>query len=390
MRFTARANRDQNSHLQSHNNGRRGASTLLLPLLIAAAVSVTACGSEATTIQSQSAPADSSADQVAADTGDEGETEPEAPSDSTEPTGSDSDEPDQQQPDADDQSTGDDQQEPVSAPVGDPIPEGATVEQIKAVMEDAHGPTTNVAGQVNRVAPFPDVPTPLGADLRDMNARISSSLDNRTRWVGVTLLAPGTVDDLVTFYETNLAPFNWSLVSETDRTESGNLQRVFEYEYDGSGSRDDTFKVTLTETDDGGTEVNLEERVSATTAEMTDLDSRLASWRGEAPIPEGGEVYEWEIRSSKYTGYKLQLAVRQAYLGQGEAELLKYVTDSLPTANYSIDSERMSQNSPPDGWLYGQSDMFEEVTFRVSEIDLSSGLTGFVEIEGDLDFNPAN
>lgn len=357
-------------------------SRVWLALALTLTLTLVSCGQGATTIQSRSAgppdpddPAAPAADGDASTT-----TSPEVVTNDTAP-------PDQ--PDSGEEAVEDAPEAEESEPVGDPIPEAATVAEIKAVMEDLHGPTSNVAGQMNRIAPFPEIPTPLGADLTATSVRMNNGFsDGRTRYVDVTFGATGTVEDLTTFYETNLATFDWQSISESSESNNELEKVTFVYEMNQSaGLIADEFTIVLSETDKGFTEVELSTRVSSKDDEPTELDARLAAWLGDAPLPEGGQPYDWEVQTTKYTGHKLQLSINNRYDGETQAELHSYIKKNLPTSNYSLNKEE-DDSRGSETWIYANSDMFESVQIRVSEIDRQTGIAGFAEIEGDLDFVP--
>ena len=68
---------------------------------------------------------------------------------------------------------------------------------------------------------------------------------------------------------------------------------------------------------------------------------------------------------------------------------MDFVLNNLPTSNYSLEDGR-DQSSAPEGWIYGQSNMFEEVTFMTRQLDLPDGVIGEIEIDANLDFVPTS
>ena len=178
----------------------------------------------------------------------------------------------------------------------DPVTDRAEVSQLRAAIRDILGPTTDVSAQVNRLVPYPDIPTPAGAHLRDLGSDLRSN-DDDTLMVDTDadFYADGSVDDLVVFYQTQLPPLDWNLVNtSTDTDFRDNPITVMDFEMAGDDEfRPTTLTVTLVESVTL-TKILVMTNYRANDADRSHLDT-FAGWYDLDLLPENGELVDASV-----------------------------------------------------------------------------------------------
>lgn len=214
----------------------------------------------------------------------------------------------------------------------DVIPMGATFDQILGVVEDVHGPTTNISAQINRIVTYPELPTPAGAFIAGIYARVATTFDDDnafTVWSEADFFADGTTDDLVVFYETQLPPLGWNLTkTATDTRFDGAPITVltFEIPNDDFALRQE-LEVTVVE-DPDLPELLVETRYTG--AETTDraFIERFLGWYDPSIVPEGGQPFGVILDTRAGEGRTdLSIDTEYRYEGPTEAELLSDLED---------------------------------------------------------------
>ncbi|MGI9615756.1 MAG: hypothetical protein ACR2QO_22780, partial [Acidimicrobiales bacterium] len=97
-------------------------------------------------------------------------------------------------------------------PIGPPLSPGSTAEQVLEVVNDLHGPTLDVSGQMNRLLDFPPIPTALDTTITEIRADVGESADG-SRFVvtsEVVLVAPGPVDAHLDLYRATFSELGWA------------------------------------------------------------------------------------------------------------------------------------------------------------------------------------
>ena len=224
----------------------------------------------------------------------------------------------------------------------DPVPDFATVDQIETVVNEIHGPTADISAQMNRLTPFPPVPTPIGSSVLDLTASIDQVIGSDevlSHFGAVTFEVQGTKDDTLLFFDAQIAALGWTESSRSDETEDDGLTSRTTVEYDipdaNAGSRPPFKLVVIDDVDkaDVIVEWTYYEFISKNQA----LTERWLGWQGETPLPDGGELTSVTVSSDGIFGQAMFFSVEYDYEAVEEADLRSQVEGLVAGSDYGED-----------------------------------------------------
>ncbi len=227
----------------------------------------------------------------------------------------------------------------------DPLPEsGATADEIQAIVSDIYGPTADVSAQMQRIGAFPDIPTPNGADIVDLRSGVNNvisfsgnSEDFRAMSSEVEMFIDGEYDDVNAFYDAQLASLGWTEDSnKTEKTDDG-LSTVRRVTYDVPEQEGKQINADLTITDDvddARTKVNLSYAEIVPVAD-SGLE-RWASWFGDDPFPEGGELYSAGISTFGFGSSAVFYNVEYLYPDREPESMVSEVESSFGASKFIL------------------------------------------------------
>jgi hypothetical protein len=283
----------------------------------------------------------------------------------------------------------------VFPPPGPPLEPQSSAELIREAIEDAHGPTDDVAGQMNRFVTFPDLPTPAGTEIIELRADLRDTLDGQ--WIlvtaEVTVQADGTVDDLVTFYESELTPFGWLQTPATEHAEGpGRLRRLGFAIPDSSYELDDV-TVELMALPDGAAGAGARSQVRLRYVALLPIDDqapreRLAGWAADLPLPEGGAVTGAGIQTTSIGRHSLHYSLALRYDGADPETVAAQVRSLLPTEQFAIDPQPV-YGDKLDNWVYLTSPSFADSRISThTQLAADTGPT-LVNVDARVEFEPS-
>lgn len=237
---------------------------------------------------------------------------------------------------------------------GDPLVDGASAEELAAVVNEIHGPTSDAAAELTRLGPFPDVPTPPQSELIDLSVTAlpadrsgQAAIRTRARLATTSM----TVDEAMAYYADEFDRRGWTL------------------------------KSTNTSTPDDTTTINNSYDIPGVEALLSDPFRLIISDnRATAPnAPQGATIIEWdynaahpddEVRVERWLGWQddLPLPGSPTMASAGVVTSAAYSTrqhELVPTVLYQY----------PDG---DDDEILDEI------MDLVPG-SGYEEAEGFLD-----
>ena len=186
----------------------------------------------------------------------------------------------------------------------EPLPaEPHWIDLINAI-SDIEGTSDDVAGQLNRLVPFPQVPSPDGASISAVNVAVRPKVEDEMYISSSTRFdMPGLKKDAVVFFESNLAPLVWTETSRTDEvTETGAEQVSIEYDLPDQGDTSRaTFVLTLSaEQDRNYTTVIW--TYSAYKPVDAAFEKQWIAWASDGPIPGGGTLEDVSLEHDFLSG----------------------------------------------------------------------------------------
>lgn len=275
----------------------------------------------------------------------------------------------------------------VAEVIGPPLEAGASAENILDIVADLHGPTNNLASQMERLVPYPAVPTPPGADIREVRADVRDRLDGEGVIVTseVLITAAGTADELIGFFVDAFGELGWESTGRSQVSTGPMPVERLTYAVPGSGyDRDDVVLLVSTEavsartdddpagprrpvTADGGDDRSATARLRLVELRSADegaaLFATFGSWYGELPLPEGGDVTGASVQTSDLSRYSLHLSSTIRYDVLQPEELSDALRAGLPAGGFEI-APAPSMGPALDTWVYLDHPFFAEA--RVS------------------------
>ena len=243
----------------------------------------------------------------------------------------------------------------VAAPVVDqgtePLPPFASREEIEAVINEIHGPTDDITTQMRRLGRFPDVPTPIGAEVIELTAILDEVVviggtEDKMAAIGVVeMWVDGDIDDVVAFYETTFAGMGWTPTGDNASTEDDGQTKVRKIDFDipgidaGSGN---AFELTVTDDiDEARTRVKLD-YTEFIAIDDADID-RWLGWQGDVPLPPGAEIESIGVSTNGFFGQAIFYLIDYDYPGRSEAELVDEIGRLMATSDYRFDPDDDSE-----------------------------------------------
>jgi hypothetical protein len=263
-------------------------------------------------------------------------------------------------------SPADDQGEVVYTPPGPPLEPLSSAELIRQAVEDAHGPTDDVAGQMSRFVDFPDLPTPEGAEIVELRADVRDTLDGSSILVTaeVAVVADGTVEELAKFYEIALGPYGWLPSSASDHlVGSGGLQRRG-FAIPGTTYELDDLTIELADVSPASSGASVRSEVRLRYVELVPagenaIRQRLEGWAADLPLPAGGTVTGAGIQTTSLGRLSLFYSLALRYDDVGAEAVATELRSLLPTDAYAIDPQPQ-YGDKLDNWVYLTSPHFAD------------------------------
>lgn len=228
----------------------------------------------------------------------------------------------------------------------DPIGALASAEEIEAVLNEIHGPTDDVSAQMQRLGRFPDIPTPIGAEIIEVTSIIDEVIvfggDDKKAAIAVTeMWVDGEIDDVVDFYDTTFAGLGWQSTGDETVTEDEGQTKIRTIDYDipgvdaGSGN---AFELTVRDDiDEAKTRVTLDytEFLDPDQAEM----DRWLGWQGDVPLPEDATIESAGISTNGFFGQAIFYVIDYSYADRTEDEMRAEIDRLMAGSDYSFDDE---------------------------------------------------
>ncbi len=275
------------------------------------------------------------------------------------------------------------------APGGPTLGPTPTAAEIRQVVEDAHGRTTDVSAEMLRFAPFPAVLTPERASVVELRADVRDLNDDAEILVTSEVLfsADGRAEDLVTRYTDDFTERGWLLVESREASSDGVPARELEFNIPGSGfGRNDLAVTVLPDEPLDGVERSLI-RIRYLTLQPPgdELATRFLAWPGGLPLPEGPLVIGGGIHTSAVGRNTLHFTLAMLYDELTADEVAQAVRAGLPAGGYRERPTPLSGDATDD-WVHLSSDVFDRSW--VSTQGAGIGPATRVNVDANVGFEP--
>lgn len=225
---------------------------------------------------------------------------------------------------------------------------GLEFEELKNLLIDVHGPTDDLATEMNRVALFPEsFPTMAGSDIYDYTVQSLRQPNAEPRQtVKVRFFVPAEAGEVAETYEAALIAPDYEVTRTADETQDDLMIRTVEYDVpstpiDGSAGA----ALNVISGDFDGTIVDFEIKTTLSPGEAAlVLDNMVAAaaWFDGTPIPPDGDPRSTFIQSSinpyNFLGGAHWLGVDGAwnYPDLPGTELAAQAIDAVESSNYDF------------------------------------------------------
>ena len=252
---------------------------------------------------------------------------------------------------------------------GEELSDQAPLENIETIVNAVHGPTNDAAGELRRLSPFPDVPTPPGSSIVDLSTHVwptdrsgISAVKTQAR-----LRATGTKDEIDVFYEAAANERGWKLRTTGTDSNDGGVTSTTRIEYEIPGVDPllgPAFEVTTSDDTAKGS-VLIEYLYGALHPDSEARIERWLGWQTGLPLPDGGEP----VRAGVFTDarhsnrqHPLVPTITYLYPDTDEATLQAATETLVPTSSYQ------PGNGFLDNEVYLQGDPFDQIVIGFSEL----------------------
>ena len=279
-------------------------------------------------------------------------------------------------------------------PGGPPLTAMASVAEIRQAVEETHGRTSDVAQEVRRFAPFPDLPAverPLVTELRaDVSALNDGSGPTSTAEVAFSV--DGTVDELIEVFRSDFASRGW--VESADRFGESGGATVRELAFaipDTAYSRDDVLLGFSTDTPlNGITRTTVRMRYVEVLALDDPTAQRFTGWTTGIPLPAAPVLTSAGIHTSFVGRNTLHLSLATYYDSLTPEGVADQVRTSLPAAGFTERPTPLTGDAT-DNWVHLDSDQFDTAWVSTQSNALnppSAANPTKVNVDARVDFTP--
>lgn len=224
----------------------------------------------------------------------------------------------------------------------------ASADEIQSVVTEIHGPTVDVSTQMQRLGAFPNVPTPDGADVIGLTSgvqKVTGNDDVRSSNGRVQMYINGEFDDVVTFYDAQLASLGWTEASsKTSTTDDGlSSERRSTYDLPKEEGEGTTFALTITDDVD-----KKRTRVDLVYSELVPTSNsgieRWQAWYGNGPFPDGGELISAGVTTFGWSGSGVFYSAEVLYPNRKHADMKGDIEAAIKASDYAIaDGETLGE-----------------------------------------------
>ncbi len=282
------------------------------------------------------------------------------------------------------------------APGGAPLTAMASTAEIRQAVEETHGRTSDVAQEVRRFAPFPDLPIVERALISELRADVSALNDGTgpTSTAEVAFSVDGSVDEAIEIFRADFVARGW--VESADRLgESGGvtLRELTFTIPDTAYGRDDVLLSFSADTPLNGisrTMVRL--RYVEVLAIGDPVAERFTGWVTGIPLPATPVLTSAGIHTSFVGRNTLHLSLATYYDSFTAEDVATQIRGALPAAGFSERPTPLTGDAT-DNWVHLTSDQFDTAwvsTQGNGAIPPSAANPTKVNVDARVDFTPVS
>jgi len=215
-------------------------------------------------------------------------------------------------------------------PAADPVPAGATLDQLHDAAAAMFGPTEDLIGRFAPWVPVPSgIPTPPGAELLDFSINLDAGDEPRYH-ATVDFSSTSSPAELVTFFDDAMTAAGFTKVADGTQGSEGSTQRDLEFERpDPRSGGPVTVQILDADVDFG----RLSWSYGATDAAL----APFSAWFGAVPVAPGGQLYGAAINTLRGPGGRsVTVSSSLQYPGTDPATVRQTVLDAMPAAGFAL------------------------------------------------------
>lgn len=282
----------------------------------------------------------------------------------------------------------------VTAAGGPPLTAMASVAEIRQAVEETHGRTSDVAQEVRRFAPFPDLPElprPLVTELRaDVSALNDGSGPTSTAEVAFSV--DGTVEELIEVFRADFETRGWAASAERLGESGGATVRELTFAIpDTAYARDDVLLGFSADTPlNGMTRTTVRMRYVEVLAVDDPTPERFTGWVSGIPLPATPVLTSAGIHTSFVGRNTLHLSLATYYDSVTAEEVAGQIRTALPAAGFT-ELPKPPTGDATDNWVHLDSEQFDTAWVSTQSNALnppSAANPTKVNVDARVDFTP--
>lgn len=267
----------------------------------------------------------------------------------------------------------------------------STALEIKQAIEDVHGPTNDIAEQMNRFVAFPDVRSPERPEILELRADVRDTLDGE--WMIVTsevsFTVDGTAAEVIEFYIDELSGLDWLATDRSELLQTGVVVHHLRYEIPDTEYALDDFELQVrSQPDFDGTarsRVDLRYLVLEPLV-GTEAPVRFAGWAADIPVPDGGRITGAGIQTSSVGRDSLHYSLTMTYDQKDPPTVAAELRSLFPAGGFTIEPQPASDDAT-DNWVYLRSSFFDDSRISTHDAADVDGAATLVNIDARVGYD---
>ncbi|MEM9132557.1 MAG: hypothetical protein AAF962_00260 [Actinomycetota bacterium] len=279
-------------------------------------------------------------------------------------------------------------------PGGPPLTAMASVAEIRQAVEETHGRTSDVAQEVRRFAPFPDLPAMVRPSVAELRADVSALNDGSgpTSTAEVAFSVDGTVDELIEVFRADFGARGWVESSDRFGESGGAALRELAFAIpDTAYGRDDVLLGFSTATPlNGVTRTTVRMRYVEVLAVDDPTAQRFTGWTTGIPLPATPVLTSAGIHTSFVGRNTLHLSLATFYDSVSPEGVADQIRTALPAAGFTERPTPLTGDAT-DNWVHLNSEQFDTAwvsTQGNGQNPPSSANPTKVNVDARVDFTP--
>ena len=222
-----------------------------------------------------------------------------------------------------------------------PLPEEALISEVAELVNNMRGQTDDLHQQMTRLVDFPNIASPLGAQILDISVAMTPGEDDIRAESTATIRAPGGATDLIDYFDAEMVSRSWNEADVSTEVTDFGVKKTTVYRWPGTSGDDKEVKITVNP---------MPGLVLITIESLALVDSRdesydrLQGWQDKIRTPSSAEVTGAAISTAENVG---TATVTYELDAETAAEARSDMLNAVRTSEFETVAEPDEANSSP-------------------------------------------